>query len=89
MIKERLAFECLRCGWKRFSGTGMEWAAKILDHMEYGEVRNDQLVKLDIRDHNCSQHLAAGLRAETRRGGKPHRLYYKPTYVQEDSRYVE
>lgn len=55
------------CGWYRAYNVDAWWLRKPIDHPFYGLVREEELIKLEIGDHDCGTYLAAHRRAKERR----------------------
>jgi hypothetical protein len=54
-----------KCGWHRDITEDLTWMSRIVDHPEYGQVIEADLVQLDLKNHNCMKY--AEVRAKFRR----------------------
>lgn len=71
-------FTC-KCGWHR-SWNEDTRGDRIINHPLWGEVKTREAAFMDIRNHNCTEALAASLRARER-FGVPDYPDYVPWYL--------
>lgn len=55
--------DCPRmCGWYRDYTVTQEWGQRNVDHPLYGPIPNLELVRLDVRSHECNEYHNSLLR---------------------------
>lgn len=58
----RIIWDCPTCDWFRVRNDDREWDNRIIEHPVYGPIRNIDLYKKDIREHDCEETRQARLR---------------------------
>lgn len=63
MVPDRQVRYCPRqCGWYREWRGETWWMTQVIDHPAYGPIRQGDAVEMDIKNHDCSEYLAAKAR---------------------------
>jgi hypothetical protein len=55
-----------KCGWYREFRNERWWMDQVITHPVYGLVTGQQLVQLDVRNHDCTEAANAKVRAQKR-----------------------